>query len=48
MARYKDDDYAQTVMVPVSLAKQRTPGTFEFAIPRLVQRYVDTSIFESR
>jgi transposase len=48
MARYKYYDYAQTVMVPVSLEKQLTPGTLEFAIHILVQRYVDTSIFESR
>jgi transposase len=48
MARYRHYDYAQTVMVPVSLEKQLTPGTLEFAIHILVHRYVDTSIFESR
>jgi hypothetical protein len=48
MARYKYYDYAQTVMVPVSLEQQLTPGTLEFAMHILVQRYVDTSIFESR
>jgi transposase len=47
MARYKYYDYAQTVLVPVSLEQQLTPGTLEFAIHVLVQRYVDTSIFES-
>lgn len=48
MARYKHYDYAQTVMVPVSLEKQLTPGTLEFAIYILVQRYIDTTVFESR
>jgi transposase len=47
MARYKHYDYAQTVMVPVALEKQLAPGTLEFAIHILVQRYVDTSIFAS-
>jgi transposase len=48
MARYKHYDYAQPAMVPVSLEKQLTPGTLEFAIHVLVQRYVDTAIFERR
>ena len=48
MARYKHYDYAQTVMVPVALEQQLAPGTLEFAIHILVQRYVDTSIFASR
>jgi transposase len=48
MARYKHYDYAQTVMVPVSLEKQLTPGTLEFAIHILVQHYVATSLFQSR
>lgn len=45
MARYKHYDYAQTVMIPVALEKQLTPGTLEFAIHVLVQRRIDTSIF---
>jgi transposase len=48
MARYKHYDYAQTVMVPISLEKQLLPGTLEFAIHELIHRRVDTSIFESR
>jgi transposase len=47
MARYKSYDYAQAVRVPVSVEQQLTPGTLEFAIHVLVQRYVDTSILES-
>jgi len=48
MARYKRYAYAQTAMIPVSLEKQLMPGTLEFAIHILVQRYIDTTIFESR
>jgi transposase len=48
MARYKHDDDAQTVMVPLSLEKQLLPGTLELAIHELIHRCVDTSIFESR
>jgi transposase len=48
MARYKSYDYAQTVMVPVSLERQLFPGTLEFAIHILVQQCIDTSIFDGR
>jgi transposase len=48
MARYKDYDYTQTVLVPVSFEHQLLPGTLEFAIQALVERCVDTSIFGRR
>jgi transposase len=48
MGKFKHYDYAQTVMVPISLEKQLMPGTLEFAIHELIHRRVDTSIFESR
>ncbi|HEU0007512.1 MAG TPA: transposase [Terriglobia bacterium] len=48
MARYKHYDYAQTVRVPISLAKQLLPGTLEGAIHELSHRCVATAIFESR
>jgi transposase len=48
MARYKSYDYAQTVMIPVSLEQQLLPGTLEFAIHILVQRCIDTSVFDDR
>jgi transposase len=48
MARDKHCDYAQTVMVPISLENQLLPGTLEFAIHALIHRRVETSIFESR
>jgi transposase len=46
MAKYKSYDYAQMVMIPVALARQLMPGTLEFAIHELVQRRMDTSIFD--
>jgi transposase len=48
MARYKSYDYAQTVMIPVSLEQQLLPGTLAFAMHILVQRGIDTSIFDGR
>jgi transposase len=46
MAKYKSYDYAQMVVIPVSLERQLIPGTLEFAIHELVQRRMDTSIFD--
>jgi hypothetical protein len=48
MARYKSYDDAQMVMMPVALEKQLLPGTVECAIHILVQRCIDTSIFDGR
>jgi transposase len=44
MAKYKRYDYAQLVMIPISLERPLMPGTLEFAIHELVQRRMDTSI----
>ena len=48
MARYKGYDYAQTMLIPVSLKNQLLPGTLEFAIQELVERRMDTAVFDSR
>ncbi len=48
MAKYKPYDYAQGVMIPVSLEEQIMPGTLEFAIHTLVETRVDMSIFDDR
>jgi transposase len=48
MARYKGYDYSQTVLIPVSLEHQLLPGTLEFAIQVLVERRLDTVIFDRR
>ena len=46
MAKYKPYDYAQQVIIPVSLEEQLMPGTLEFAIHTLVETRIDTSIFD--
>jgi len=48
MAKYKDYDYSQDVMIPVSLENQLIPGTLEFAIHTLVESRLDMSVFEER
>ncbi|UCF57007.1 MAG: hypothetical protein JSW15_00510 [Deltaproteobacteria bacterium] len=48
MAKYKNYDYSQSVLIPVSLEEQLMPGTSEFAIHTLVETRMDTSIFDNR
>jgi transposase len=48
MAKYKPYDYAQRMMIPVSLEEQLVPGTLEFAIQTLVETRIDMSIFGRR
>lgn len=48
MAKYKNYDYSQSVLIPVSLEEQLVPGTLEFAIHTLVQTRLDTSIFDEK
>jgi len=48
MARYKSYDYNQLMMVPVSLDKQLSAGSLEYAIHRVIEEYVDTSIFDDK
>jgi transposase len=48
MAKYKPYDYNQMNMVPVSLDKQLTPGTLEFAIHYIIEEELDLTIFNTR
>jgi transposase len=48
MAKYKQYDYSQRVLLPVCLEGQLMPGTLEFAIHTLVETRMDMSIFEQR
>jgi len=48
MAKYKNYDYSQSVLIPVSLEEQLMPGTLEFAIHTLVDTRMDMSIFDDR
>jgi len=48
MAKYKSYNYSQTVMLPVSLEDQLTPGTIEFAINTLVEERMDMTRFDAK
>jgi len=48
MAKYKNYDYSQSLLIPVSLQKQLMPGTLEFAIDTLVEGRMDMSVFDSK
>ena len=48
MPRFKEYDYNQAVMVPVSFDRQILPGTFEHSVNYLVDEKLDLSIFESK
>lgn len=48
MARYKPYDYAQMLMVPVSLSDQLVPGTLEYAIHHVIEERMDLSVFDER
>lgn len=46
MARYKECDYKQTKLLPVSYDDQILPGTFEYTLHRLIDREVDLTAFD--
>ena len=48
MAKYKQYDYRQMVMLPISLEDQLAPGTLEFAIHTLVETRMDLSLFDEK
>jgi transposase len=48
MAKYKNYDYSQSLLIPVSLEDQLMPGTLEFAIHTLVGERMDMSVFDGK
>lgn len=48
MARYKDYDYSQTKMIPISFSQQILPNSFEYTLSYLVDHELDLSIFAHR
>ena len=48
MARYRDRSRDQAYMLPVHLADQLQPGTFEHTIDYLVDNEIDLSAFDTR
>jgi transposase len=48
MARYKDYNYEQGKMIPISFREQILPGTFEYTLSHLIDHELDVSIFDQR
>ena len=48
MARYREYSYEQSLMVPIRLAEQLQPGTFEYTVNYLVDNEIDLTVFEAR
>jgi len=46
MARYKDYDYDQMKMIPVSFDRQILPGSFEYSLAYLIDNELDLSAFD--
>jgi len=46
MARYKDYDYSQMKMIPVSFERQILPGSFEYSLSYLIDNELDLGAFE--
>lgn len=47
MPRYKEVDYSQMLLIPVSLEKQLVLGSLEYSIFHLVEHHLDLSAFDS-
>ena len=47
MARYKEYDYDQMKMIPVSFDRQILPGSFEYSLAYLIDNELDLSAFDT-
>jgi transposase len=48
MARYKDYNYDQAKLLPISFSRQILPGTFEHTLDYIVSHELDLSVFDAR
>lgn len=48
MARYKDTNYDQMKMIPVSFESQILPGSFEYSLSYLIDQELDLTAFDSQ
>lgn len=48
MPRFKEYDYNQTKMLPISFDRQILPGSFEYTLDYLIENELDLSIFNHR
>ena len=46
MARYKQCNYDQLKLLPISFSRQILPGTFEYTLSHLIDHELDLSNFE--
>jgi len=48
MARYKETERNQGLLLPVILSEQLIPGTFEYTLNHLIDNKLDLSIFDNK
>ena len=48
MARYKKNEFAQNMLIPISFQEQIMPGSLEYAISTLVDKRMDMSLFDEK
>ena len=48
MARFKDYNYDQNIMLAINFRQQILPGSFEWAVDHIVDNKLDLSVFEHR
>jgi hypothetical protein len=48
MARYKPNEFAQNLLIPIALQEQIMPGSLEYAICTLVDERMDMSLFDEK
>ena len=48
MAKYKDYNYDQQKLLPVSFSRQILPGSFEYTLSYLIDHELDLSVFDAR
>ena len=48
MARYKDYNYDQLKLLPISFSRQILPGTFEHTLNHIVDHELNLSVFDAR
>ena len=48
MARYQKNEFAQNLLIPISLQEQIMPGSLEYAISTLVDKRMDMSLFDGK
>ncbi|MRR07789.1 MAG: IS1182 family transposase, partial [Deltaproteobacteria bacterium] len=48
VARYKNNDFNQMILAPISLAEQLVPGTLEYAIHHIIEERIDLGLFDAR